>query len=475
MTVPYAFGNTPTGQGIPLSHLDDNFDAVGNSANVSFIQNTLGAVRRTSQSKMSDVISIKDFGAVGDNSADDAPYIQAALNYAGNAGGVEVLVPPGTYKIMSSLQMPSNVTLRGVTSLQGGGASFRFGSAYAFSTPPGSGFHIFNIYNLAIWGTRFTTDFIDQSGGGSWSYSTIANCYIVNFRNFHTITTGNHFLNNNFQNMVSMEFRGGDYSIEDNYIGYDDQETTKGSGDSLLALIASTGVDFSRNYMTSWNPANPANTPIVLDVQNSADIRVVSNWIDGGTSTSMLISVGSQKVVATHNRFGVIFPATCIPIGLSNVTDVTVRDNIVSGLNASAPFISFASTLARCIVADNITNTRTDTTTHDYSSATATSGVTMSGYGLSVKDTSANIDIFPPLYGRTIINQSTTGLAFFYVFSTKFVPGQFVNFSRTNTANRVIVRDADTSTNIYDSNTSGFNTGRVVCYVSGAITVESIA
>jgi hypothetical protein len=62
------------------------------SADVSFLQAGSGAVVRTAQSKMRDVVSVMDFGAVGDGVADDTVAIQAALN----VGGV-VVVPPGDY------------------------------------------------------------------------------------------------------------------------------------------------------------------------------------------------------------------------------------------------------------------------------------------------------------------------------------------------------------------------------------------
>lgn len=80
MTVPYTFGNTPVGASIPLSRLDDNFTAIGSSNNISFTQSSTGASVRTVQSKLSDTVSIKDFGAVGDGSWDDTAAIQAALN-----------------------------------------------------------------------------------------------------------------------------------------------------------------------------------------------------------------------------------------------------------------------------------------------------------------------------------------------------------------------------------------------------------
>lgn len=53
------------------------------------------------------------YGAKGDNSTDDTAAFQAAINAAATAGGGIVYVPPGTYRIATSLTMKANVTLRG--------------------------------------------------------------------------------------------------------------------------------------------------------------------------------------------------------------------------------------------------------------------------------------------------------------------------------------------------------------------------
>jgi hypothetical protein len=66
-----------------------------------FIQAGTGAVQRTVESKLQDVVSVKDFGAVGDGVIDDTVAIQAALN-ASSA----VFIPTGTYKISTSLTLP---------------------------------------------------------------------------------------------------------------------------------------------------------------------------------------------------------------------------------------------------------------------------------------------------------------------------------------------------------------------------------
>jgi hypothetical protein len=57
-----------------------------------------GAVERTVDDKLRDVVSVKDFGAVGDGVADDTVAIQAAVNT-----GKTVFFPSGTYKQTSTV------------------------------------------------------------------------------------------------------------------------------------------------------------------------------------------------------------------------------------------------------------------------------------------------------------------------------------------------------------------------------------
>jgi len=63
-----------------------------------FVQSGTGATTRTVESKLRDVVSVKDFGAVGDGVTDDTAAIQAAINAANT-----IYVPAGTYKVSASL------------------------------------------------------------------------------------------------------------------------------------------------------------------------------------------------------------------------------------------------------------------------------------------------------------------------------------------------------------------------------------
>jgi hypothetical protein len=73
--------------------------ASGGSALVGFLQTGSGAQARTVQAKLRDVVSVKDFGAVGNGSANDTTAIQTAINT-----GASLFFPPGTYRAANLTQ-----------------------------------------------------------------------------------------------------------------------------------------------------------------------------------------------------------------------------------------------------------------------------------------------------------------------------------------------------------------------------------
>lgn len=85
--------------------------ASGGSALVGFLQAGTGAVARTAQSKMRDVVSVKDFGAVGDGVADDTAAIQAAVNAAYSSRNKTVHVPNGVYKLTGLITITQGVMI----------------------------------------------------------------------------------------------------------------------------------------------------------------------------------------------------------------------------------------------------------------------------------------------------------------------------------------------------------------------------
>ena len=75
-----------------IVNADVNSSAGIAASKLAFTQSGTGATARTVDSKLKDMVSVKDFGAVGDGVADDSAAIQAAINT-----GKRVYIPAGTY------------------------------------------------------------------------------------------------------------------------------------------------------------------------------------------------------------------------------------------------------------------------------------------------------------------------------------------------------------------------------------------
>jgi len=132
--------------------------ASSGSSLVGFLQAGSGAVVRTAQSKMRDVVSVKDFGAVGDGVVDDTVAIQNALNAANY-----VFLPPGTY-LFSTLTVRQNTRLQGASTrtsiLKHTGAGAAITCTHSGATEPDgtaayieSGWFIFEDFELQANGT----------------------------------------------------------------------------------------------------------------------------------------------------------------------------------------------------------------------------------------------------------------------------------------------------------------------------------
>lgn len=80
-----------------------------NADAVLYNEGSTGAIDRTVQSKLQEMVSVKDFGAKGDNTADDTAAIQAAID---NSIGQSIFFPAGTY-LVTNLTISDEVNFIG--------------------------------------------------------------------------------------------------------------------------------------------------------------------------------------------------------------------------------------------------------------------------------------------------------------------------------------------------------------------------
>lgn len=89
--------------------------ASSGSGLVGFLQSGTPAVARTTQAKLREFVSVKDFGAVGDGVTDDTVAIQAAVDavFAGSLQGGSLYFPKGSYRVTSSIYQKPRVNFVG--------------------------------------------------------------------------------------------------------------------------------------------------------------------------------------------------------------------------------------------------------------------------------------------------------------------------------------------------------------------------
>lgn len=122
---------------------------------------TGSTTQRMSQDRAADVINVRDFGALGNGTADDTAAINAALNYVrtvvGNApaghGGYCLVFPYGRYRVTSPLNF-TNIATFGVIDGQG---SEIWGQMAGGAVVDCLGSRFLHFRDLSVWGDPTTT------------------------------------------------------------------------------------------------------------------------------------------------------------------------------------------------------------------------------------------------------------------------------------------------------------------------------
>lgn len=155
-----------------------------NAAIVAYDPPFTGGVATNVEIKLSEYVSVKDFGAVGDGVADDTAAIQAAIDYAqSQTSARDVFFPAGQYRTTASLTVGEEKNIR----LKGEGFTFTGSEIYADFA--GAIFYASNAQtwaaeNLVFKGDGVTAGTygikIDTTAGSAQVYMTFRNCTFNN-------------------------------------------------------------------------------------------------------------------------------------------------------------------------------------------------------------------------------------------------------------------------------------------------------
>jgi len=306
-------------------YIETNLDI----ADVGFLQAGTGAVERTVQSKLRDVVSVKDFGAVGDGVADDTAAFVAALTYAGSKKcGLYVPSEATAYQINDALTVPDGVTVFGdgwgsfirqatqnkdvfiagdcntfqnlrLKIADGNNASF-VNCIYAsgvnnltvescFIEPGdlgGCGIHIRGVKNSQIRGNRIYGGKWSSGAGAAASASDIL-LYSSTASERHVIE-GNHCLSNNSQGIyVDALGYDGDIIVSNNICVTLDPATCTETG--TWALAATGGVR-RHGMVIGYNTTSVSGIRAVIDGNICRNTRWTGIYKQGSSTGAVVIS-----------------------------------------------------------------------------------------------------------------------------------------------------------------------------------------
>jgi hypothetical protein len=345
------------------------------SADVNFLQSGTGATTRTVQSKLRDVVSVKDFGAVGNGVADDTAAFENAL-----ATGKKVYAPAGTYKI-NGLQLPAGAFLFGDG----------FQKTFLAVNTAGS-----SAYGLDFTGSYITVSNLNVAGAGENLAGTTAGAFYTTLNNvwfgecLAAFRVEHNMYWSRFINTVFRECDKGIYTVTSqalNAVQFISCSTFNSapSGQYAFDISGSDGISFiacdiqnqgvklsnckevvfSGGYYESYTSSHPAiklNTSVVrIDGIHAPDGTYFD--IDGSSASSLSGKAppcfaglftgvshqmygGMADVVATVDN---LFPA---PLGGSNLAN----ENLYYSTNGSNGTVSTVSGKTRISVTSNQNN-----------------------------------------------------------------------------------------------------------------------
>lgn len=172
-----------------------------------------GAVNRAFNEKLNEIVSVMDFGAVGDGSTDDTAAIQAAVDYC--VGNKKLTFPAGVYLITDTINLFKGSQLEGVNNYQGSTAYAANAYATKIVFEPTSLKNLFEIQNLPLPAQTFRSKvsikgFEIVGDGGTYSqaalyledsiYNDFENISVTSFQ-YGVYLTGTP-INNRFVNII---------------------------------------------------------------------------------------------------------------------------------------------------------------------------------------------------------------------------------------------------------------------------------
>lgn len=327
------------------------------SSTVAYVPPFIGSIATTTENKLSQFMSVKDFGAVGDGVTDDTVAIRNAVAVG---AGRTIFFPKGVYLVSGTVTVPQRTSLTG----EGRGASFiklasTFDNVFVFGSPSDAGDHAYGseVSHMSFYVDRPPVD----PSTTNLQYKDTLDGAFIRMHGARTCTVRDCRFDWKAHHVV---FHGGDSNhVYNNYFfGIWDLAAA-----DLRECEYSVGVIYSATHGTPWNYHITGNTfnglessarPVVYgpygSVTHSQAIGPRNHFYSDGID--MLVFSGnlvrysgsagvfvyslhpSRNVHITDNTFDQSsqYDLQFGKVGTSYLVNVNISDNVFNGLRKSS-------------------------------------------------------------------------------------------------------------------------------------------
>lgn len=307
------------------------------------------SVDRTVAARLRDIVSGKDFGAVGNGVADDSAAINAAISYVNSIGGGTVYLPRGVY-VVSGLLVRSNVRLLG----DGAGTILRAPAGMGANTTmlTNQNFSSYTDVNIALENLVFDGNGAGKGGGSQSRFASLVTMTRVTGVSLVGVTVRNvGYIGAAIGSCRRVLVDGCNFTD----CGWDG--STSNAGPALWCASATTdyptdyrivGCDFFDNRWTGLHIGVRRGTVTGCNFYNNQENHIFGSYllpnsisedivIDGNTFdtvrkrdiSSHAIEIEAHRLVISNN---VIRNCDHGGIALTNARDAVISNNVIGNL-----------------------------------------------------------------------------------------------------------------------------------------------
>lgn len=342
-----------------------------------------GQVDRTIADKLREMISVKDWGALGDGITDDTQGINAAIDYVSNLGGGTIYIPRGIYMI--DAVKANNTAAGGVILKSNIRLVFDQGAIFKAIPNDSAYYSIISAVDcdrIHISGANLVGDRDEHTGsGGEWGHGillfnadqvTIDNASITNcwgdgiyIRSSNDVMATNCILDNNRRQGMSI------ISGTRLYFHHCQFKNTNGTAPQAgVDIEPNQGSEVARNItFTDCKFLDNRGRGLVIDIRRGAtceNIKLINSELTGNVSMSVRIATRDESlvkdiyisnVIAKDLDMGILNEANIVNVQIDQTLSEQMVFRNMEGLSITRSMLTSKSPSGvKALALGNVTN-----------------------------------------------------------------------------------------------------------------------